>query len=144
MKDGPKKIQHNSGPKAQTKKTLGDERLCRRADKRYGSDDALASKQHRVINRRFTRIHRNSQTHTITTANVFNSSKPKGGENQSTVRDLIRNHSSQTPRGRLHAKPSPLTMVELRSSSDVVATNPTQTQSKKTKRKKTRLTLKRN
>ncbi|KAG5389508.1 hypothetical protein IGI04_031049 [Brassica rapa subsp. trilocularis] len=33
--------------------------------------------------------------------NVFNTSEPNFGEHQSTDRDLIRPHSSQSPRGRL-------------------------------------------
>ncbi|KAF3550969.1 hypothetical protein DY000_02008603 [Brassica cretica] len=78
-------------------------RLRRRADKRCDSNVALASKHHRVTNRRFTRIHRSSLTSHLTTANVFNSSEPNIGEHQSTIRDLIRHHSSQSPRGKFHA-----------------------------------------
>uniref|UniRef100_M4EBY2 Uncharacterized protein n=1 Tax=Brassica campestris TaxID=3711 RepID=M4EBY2_BRACM len=92
--------------------------LRRRADTRYGIDDALTSNQHREP----TVGSLGSPEFTDSTPppppTVFDRSEPKFREYHSTNRDLIRRHSSQSPRGRLLREPSPLTLVELRSSSD--------------------------
>ncbi|KAH0857098.1 LOW QUALITY PROTEIN: hypothetical protein HID58_085359, partial [Brassica napus] len=98
-------------------------RLRHRADKRCGSDVALTSKHHRVTNRRFSRIHRSSLTpphhhrkHLQLKASI----------------DCSRSHPSPfipiTER-KASREPSPLTMVELRSSSNEISTNPNQTKS---------------
>ncbi|CAN6821826.1 unnamed protein product, partial [Brassica oleracea] len=45
--------------------------------------------------------------HTVFTATANNSSASNIGENQSSLRDLIRHRSTQTPRRRLHTNITP-------------------------------------
>ncbi|KAF3533903.1 hypothetical protein DY000_02042546 [Brassica cretica] len=77
-------------------------RLRRRADTRCGIDVALASHQHREPT---VGVHPDPPEHTDSTPspppNVFDRSEPNFEEHHSTNRDLIRHHSSQSPRGRL-------------------------------------------
>ncbi|KAG5386622.1 hypothetical protein IGI04_038092, partial [Brassica rapa subsp. trilocularis] len=73
-------------------------------------------------NRRFTRIHRSSLTP--------HHHHRKRLQLKSHLSPFIASTERKTSR-----EPSPLTMVELRSSSDVVSTNPNQTKSKKLKGK---------
>ncbi|KAG5405934.1 hypothetical protein IGI04_012053 [Brassica rapa subsp. trilocularis] len=96
----------------------------RRADTRYGTDDALTRNQHRepTIGSPGTPEFTDSTPSPPLT--VFDRSEPKNGEYHSTNRDLIRRQSSQSPRGRHLWGPSPLTLIKLRSSSDVVTTKP--------------------
>ncbi|KAH0881966.1 hypothetical protein HID58_058062 [Brassica napus] len=108
-------------------------RLRRRADKRCGSDVALASKHHRVTNRRFTRIHQSSLTpHHHHRKHL----QLKRTQYRRASIDYSRAHPSPfipiTER-KASREPSPLTMVELRSSSDEISTNPNQTKSVKLK-----------
>ncbi|KAG5400173.1 hypothetical protein IGI04_014780 [Brassica rapa subsp. trilocularis] len=121
---------------AQQLETLTPTRHRRRADTRCGIDDALASDQHREP----TDGSPGSPELTYSTPSppptVFDRGEPKYGEYHSTDRDLIRHQSSQSPRGRLLREPSPLTLDELRSSSDVVTTKPHQATSTTLKEKK--------
>ena len=111
--------------------TLGHTRLRRRADKHCGSNVALASKQHRVINRRFTRIHRSSLTPHYHHRKRL---QLKWIQFRRVSIDCSRSHPSPfiaSTERKTSREPSPLTMVELRSSSNVVSTNPNQTKSEK-------------
>ncbi|KAG5414687.1 hypothetical protein IGI04_002254 [Brassica rapa subsp. trilocularis] len=108
---------------AQQRETLRPTRLRRRADKHCGSDVPLASKQHReptVGSPGSTGAH---GLHTITTA--------KRLRQKSYPSPFVAITERKTSR-----EPSPLTLVELQSSSDIVTTNPNQPKTTTLKGKK--------